>query len=139
MGDGRALPPTPPHAPTGWLRRPSKRRSKRLPSPSPSTISTSHQPSTISHQPSPTMPFIEGYADKTSVAPGEALGFHVSTDAPAFRILITREGLEGGTVHQVDDVPGGEHPVAPTAYAEGCGWPESCRLEIPSSWRSGVY
>jgi hypothetical protein len=85
------------------------------------------------------MPFIEGYADKTSVVPGESLGFHVSTDAPVFQIVISREGRELETVHQVEGLTGEEHPVPPMAYAEGCGWPESCRMEIPASWRSGVY
>jgi hypothetical protein len=85
------------------------------------------------------MAFIEGYADQTSVAPGETLAFHVSTDAPAYRIVISREGLDTGVVHQVDDVPGHEYPVSPTAYADGCDWPSSYRLDVPRSWRSGVY
>ena len=85
------------------------------------------------------MPFIEGYADKTSVAPAETVSFHVSTDAPAFQVLISREGVDPQVLDRIDAVPGAEHPVPPMAYAEGCGWPESCRLEVPSSWRSGVY
>jgi hypothetical protein len=85
------------------------------------------------------MAFIEGYADQTSVAPGETLAFHVSTDAPAFRIVISREGLDTSVVHRVDDVPGHEYPVPPMAYAEGCDWPAGYRLEVPRSWRSGVY
>jgi N,N-dimethylformamidase beta subunit-like protein len=85
------------------------------------------------------MAFIEGYADQTSLCPGETLRFHVSTDAPAFRIAITREGLDRGIVHQVDEVAGQEHPVPETAYADGCGWPASYQLEVPASWRSGVY
>jgi hypothetical protein len=85
------------------------------------------------------MPFIEGYTDQTSVAPGESLGFYVSTDAPAFRILISREGSGSQIGYEVNDLPGAEHPVPPTAYADGCGWPESCRMEVPADWPSGVY
>jgi hypothetical protein len=85
------------------------------------------------------MPYIEGYADKTSLAPGESLGFYVSTDAPAFQIEISREGLDPSVVDRIQDVLGAEHPVRPIAYAEGCGWTESCRWEAPRDWRSGVY
>lgn len=85
------------------------------------------------------MPFIEGYADKTSVVPGEEIRFHVSTDAPAFQIVISREGADPEVVHRVEDLPGGEHSVPAMAYADGCDWPASCRLEVPRSWRSGVY
>jgi hypothetical protein len=46
------------------------------------------------------MAFIEGYADRTSLSPGETLGFHVSTDAPAFRILVSREGLDTGAARR---------------------------------------
>jgi hypothetical protein len=85
------------------------------------------------------MPIIEGYTNKTSVAPGETLCFHVSTDASAFQIVISREGADSEVVHRVDGVSGSEHPVPPMAYAEGCGWTESYRLDVPASWRSGVY
>src|SRR5260370_23866743 len=85
------------------------------------------------------MPFIEGYADQTSAAPGEKLGFHVSTDAPAFRIVISREGADHTVVHRVEEVPGEEHSVPPMAYAEGCHSPESYRLEVPQVLPSGVY
>src|SRR5947209_6995175 len=85
------------------------------------------------------MPFIEGYTHQTSAAPGETLGFHVSTDAPLFRIIISREGSNSRILHQVNDLPGAEQPVPPTAYTEGCGWPESYRLELPAEWPSGVY
>jgi len=85
------------------------------------------------------MAFIEGYADRTSAAPGETVGFHVSTDAPLFRIIISREGSDSRILREINDLPGGEHPVPPTAYADGCGWPESCRVELPADWPSGVY
>src|SRR5207248_5302915 len=85
------------------------------------------------------MAFIEGYAEPTSLCPGETVRFHVSTDAPAFRIAINREGLDREVQHQVDDVAGQAYPVPEMAYADGCDWPASYQLEVPASWRSGVY
>lgn len=85
------------------------------------------------------MTFIEGYADRTSLSPGETVVFHVSTDLPEFRITISREGLDSGTLHVIDRVPGAEYPIHPMAYSEGCGWPGTCQFQVPVDWKSGVY
>ncbi len=83
--------------------------------------------------------FIEGYAGQLSVAPGEAVTLHVSTSAPKFTAEIARVGAKTETVWTKKDLPGREQPVPDNASSQGCGWPETFRVEIPKDWRSGYY
>lgn len=85
------------------------------------------------------MAFIEGYAGALSVAPGESLALHVSTDAAAFSVEVLRDGATPTAVLKVDDVKGAAHAVPPEAWANGCGWPAALKLPIPREWASGVY
>ncbi|HEY2574188.1 MAG TPA: N,N-dimethylformamidase beta subunit family domain-containing protein, partial [Verrucomicrobiaceae bacterium] len=83
--------------------------------------------------------FIEGYASQLSVAPGDDIGFHVSTSAPKFKVEISRAGEKPEVVWQKKDLPGLEHPVPEDASANGCRWPESFRIPVAKNWRSGFY
>lgn len=85
------------------------------------------------------MAFIEGYADAISVAAGEEIGLHISTDAEQFDIEIYREGAESRLMVRIEGLPGALHPVPAEAYARGCGWPAAHRLAIPADWPSGAY
>jgi hypothetical protein len=81
---------------------------------------------------------IEGYCWPRSVAPGEPVGVHVSTDAAAFDVVVTREGLEPVEVWRVDGCTGARHATPPDASADGCDWPIA--VEIPvGDWPSGYY
>ncbi len=84
--------------------------------------------------------FIEGYPDKQSVAPGEELQLHTSTTATEYSIEIARWGADRKVVFQKEKIPGGgTHPVPENASANGCNWPVSFRLTVPTDWPTGYY
>jgi hypothetical protein len=91
-------------------------------------------------------PPISGYADRTSVAPGEVIRFYVSTTAPLYDLNISRMGWYGGkggrTVHTVYGLPGVWQPVPAPDPDTGlivADWQPSYSLTIPLGWPSGVY
>jgi hypothetical protein len=101
-------------------------------------------------------PNIEGYTSKTSVAPGETIGFQVSTSpAVSFRIIIYRLGWYGGAgARQMACLPactgtgtgnvftGAVRPTPAPNPATGkidAGWAQSASLAIPSNWTTGEY
>jgi hypothetical protein len=89
---------------------------------------------------------VEGYASRTSVAPGQSIDLHVSTGVPrSVLIEVYRLGYYDGlggrlmatlgpfrTQHQFVPFPGEGHLRA-------CAWPITCRLDVPRDWLSGVY
>lgn len=91
-------------------------------------------------------PWIEGYASRTSVRPGETIDFHVSTrPASPFTLDLYRLGFYGGDggrlVHRFGPVPGKAQPdpvVGPKRIRD-CRWEPSLSLRIPRDWVSGVY
>jgi len=83
--------------------------------------------------------FVEGYAGKVSLEPGEDLTLHVSTTASHFSIEIARLGAQRQVVTNLSGVPGREWPVPQNASSHGCGWGESLRFKIPGHWVSGYY
>ena len=83
--------------------------------------------------------YIEGYTGQVSVAQGEEVVFHVVTSAPKFALEITRAGAKPETVFTKKDIPGTAQPVPEDASANGCQWPETFRMKVPASWRSGYY
>src|SRR5262249_41186340 len=82
---------------------------------------------------------IRVYAGRTSVAQGEAITFHVSTDLPDFSLRIYRFGAQVELVDEVPGLAGHLYPTPDDAYAHGCGWPAALTYTIPLHWRSGVY
>jgi N,N-dimethylformamidase beta subunit-like, C-terminal len=92
---------------------------------------------------------IEGYT-QPSVAPGETLSFHVSTEPEAqYRILVYRAGYYGGIgarlvacLPSCDGTAQAQALEAPTPGTGGlvhAGWPASQLLEAPAEWVSGYY
>lgn len=91
-------------------------------------------------------PWIEGYASRTSVRPGETIDFHVSTrPASPFTLDLYRLGFYGGDggrlVHRFGPVPGKAQPdpVVGPKRVRDCRWEPSLSLRIPRDWVSGVY
>lgn len=82
---------------------------------------------------------IEGYANKLSVAPGEEIGFHVSSIAPRYSLELARLGAERTVVWKKDNLEGKDYPAPANASAQGCGWPAALSLRVPADWRSGYY
>ncbi|MBU6277244.1 MAG: hypothetical protein KGQ61_11460 [Planctomycetes bacterium] len=83
--------------------------------------------------------FVEGYAGRVSLRPGEELTLHVSTSAPAFAVEIARIGATREVVFSKEGVAGSEAPIPEQASAAGCGWPAALRLPVPAEWKSGYY
>ncbi len=82
---------------------------------------------------------IDGYTDQLSVAPGERIGFHVSTSLRKYTLQIARVGASRDVVWQKEDLPGAEHPVPEDCSSHGCRWPPALDVNVPADWRSGYY
>jgi N,N-dimethylformamidase beta subunit-like, C-terminal len=94
---------------------------------------------------------IEGYADRTSIAPGETLGLHVASSVPGsrYRIELYRLGWYGGVgARKVPCVPcelehAASAPPAPS-YDPATGelranWPLGQSIAAEQDWISGYY
>lgn len=82
---------------------------------------------------------IEAYCWPPSVAPGDPVGLHVSTDAPAFDVELARDGATREVVWGAKGVRGTEHPIPEDAAANGCGWPPALEIPAGAGRRSGYY
>jgi hypothetical protein len=82
---------------------------------------------------------VEGYPDRLSYLPGEEVAFHCSARCNRFSAEIARIGGRREVVWRREGIPGVEQPTPNHAYAEGCGWPVTFVLRIPTDWRSGYY
>ena len=91
---------------------------------------------------------IEGYANKTSVAPGESISLYVNTASASYTIDIYRLGWYGGTggrLHRTVSRTGVKQtiptPNATTGLVE-CKWKTPYTFTLPtgtSAWTSGIY
>ena len=89
---------------------------------------------------------IEGYCSRQSVAAGESIDIHVSTQpAQPFSIEIFRTGYYGGRgarlLKTIGPLPGRPQPTpkyGPKRLRE-CRWEKAVTLKIPGDWTSGVY
>lgn len=88
---------------------------------------------------------IEGYADKISVLPGDALALHVSTSSATFKVSAYRMGWYGGAQARLVWQSGTQtgHMQKPARLVAAtrtvrADWPSS--LAVPTSgWPAGVY
>jgi hypothetical protein len=81
---------------------------------------------------------VDSYCWPPSVAPGEPVGLHVSTDAGAFEVEVAREGAEREPVWRASGTAG-DHPTPEDASTAGCGWPVALEIPVGADWRSGYY
>lgn len=77
-----------------------------------------------------------GYADPSSLEPGELLRLRVSTGAPAFHVTVYRLAAALERVGTWGPLVGCARPDG--AVAAAWDWP-GYEIEIPSGWPSGVY
>jgi hypothetical protein len=91
-------------------------------------------------------PWIEGYCSRTSVRPGEAIEFKVSTNpASSFVIECYRMGYYGGKggrhMERFGPFQGSPQPDPPVGEERlrECAWSTAMRFTIPATWPSGVY
>jgi hypothetical protein len=91
-------------------------------------------------------PWIEGYASRTSVRPGQSIDIHVSTNPQSpFMLEIYRLGYYQGhggalkmTLGPLKGTVQPDPPVGPKRLRE-CGWAPSATIKVPDNWTSGVY
>ena len=90
------------------------------------------------------MAIIEGYASAVSVAPGDAIDFHVRADQAHgnFTLEVYRRGLTDRIVQTCNGTaftPGAQDDAA--LATGGCGWPPAagCQITVPPDWTSGYY
>ncbi len=91
-------------------------------------------------------PWIEGYAGRASVRPGEKIDLFVSTNpASRFTIDLYRlgyyQGKGGRHVLRLGPFPGKTQPTPPVGNQRlrECRWERCTSLTIPKDWLSGVY
>ena len=84
---------------------------------------------------------IEGYSDKISVEPGEAIAFKVHSPESQFSIdFIYYDSFDSEIVKlTVSNISGVEQDFTTDAYRIGANWNTSYSLVIPSNWESGLY
>ena len=87
----------------------------------------------------PGVPQVWCYTDRFSYQPGDTVTFHVSTSAPVFALKIVRDGLNPQVMFEKAGLDGDFHCTPAECSVKGCGWPAAIELEIPATWRSGVY
>ena len=91
-------------------------------------------------------PWIEGYASKRSVRPGESIDFFVSTrPESAFTMDVYRMGFYGGDggrlMARLGEFEGIAQALPPVGLnrVRDCQWTSCKSLTIPEDWLSGVY
>ena len=82
---------------------------------------------------------IHVYTDAISYALGETVHFHGSTNAEAWSIEVTRDGLRPRVVHRREGLPGRATPMPVDAYEARCGWPELHSWTLPEDLPFGFY
>ncbi len=82
---------------------------------------------------------IEAYCWPQSVAAGEPVALHVSTDAAAFDVEVARDGATRDVVWSAMGVAGAHLTTPPDAAANGCGWPLTLAIPTGGDWASGYY
>ncbi len=87
----------------------------------------------------PAAPFILGYANQVSVAPGEEISFHVSASGKAFDMVVERVGAERTKVLEKSRIACATHPIPDLASSHGCDWPAALTITVPPDWASGYY
>jgi hypothetical protein len=91
-------------------------------------------------------PWVEGYASRTSLRPGETITLHVSTNpASPFIVDLYRmgyyQGLGARHMLRLGPLTGKVQPDPPIGEMRlrECAWDPSATLTIPADWPSGVY
>jgi hypothetical protein len=87
----------------------------------------------------PPAPFVMGYANRLSCAPGEEISFHLSSSAAKVGMVIERMDGTNSTVFEKADIACAAQPIPDRASSHGCDWPATFSLKIPDDWKSGCY
>ena len=84
--------------------------------------------------------FIEVYPGQGSVTLGANLDFHISSDAGAVSIEVTRIARTWNETILVQNLPVTVQPVGGAQpWRTGAAWPVSWTFQIPTNWQPGLY
>jgi hypothetical protein len=81
---------------------------------------------------------LEAYCFPASIAPGEPIRLHVSSDAPRVDVEIAREGAARDVVWRGSLEPS-IHEIPDDAASAGCRWPVAAEVGTSSAWRTGYH
>ena len=97
------------------------------------------------------LPFVEGYFDRSSYAPGDEIALHCGATVPrpsgrvapaggplTFDLELARRGASRHVVHVADGVVAEPQPIPEDAASGGARWPATLRLPA-GDWPSGWY
>ena len=87
----------------------------------------------------PDSPFILGYAGQLSYVAGEEVTLHLSSSQKSADLVVDRVGAKRTRVLSLESIATSPQPIPDRASSEGCGWPVSCRFEVPAEWNGGYY
>jgi hypothetical protein len=79
------------------------------------------------------------YTDRMSYSPGDTVDVHVHTNAPRYRLRVTRDGADPMVVWESDVIEGSAQQTPANAYEVGCGWAVGARIPVVEDWMSGFY
>ncbi len=85
------------------------------------------------------VPEVEGYTDRLSYRPGEVVILRCASRSPRFDVRVTRVGERRDEVHTLEGVHGTDQHVPERAWADGCGWEDTCSFTVGTGWPSGFY
>ncbi len=78
------------------------------------------------------------YAWPQSVVAGQTVGIHAAGPAIAAQVTVARIGARREVVWRAD-ITLEPHDAPDRGAANGCDWPASTTIDIPTDWRSGYY
>ncbi|MFH8250017.1 N,N-dimethylformamidase beta subunit family domain-containing protein [Microbacterium sp. B2969] len=85
---------------------------------------------------------LEGYCWPLSAAPGERISFMTSgggaCTSTVRRYTSTSADLDTEDKKELD-FQSPVQPTPPEPWHTGCGWSETFKLDVPASWKSGIY
>ncbi len=93
----------------------------------------------LAEQTLPKDPYIFGYTNQVSYAPGEKVLFHLSSSCSRINLQIQRLGYESPVVHESKDIACSQQPIPDRASSDGCNWSSSYEFSIPENFKSGYY
>jgi hypothetical protein len=79
-----------------------------------------------------------GYADRTSVAQGGTIAFHIATSIAPFTVEIVNLAQPTQVLTTITGLTSAASDCT-GMWESGCAWPVTTQLTVPSAWPSGYY
>ncbi len=93
----------------------------------------------FAEQMQPKAPFVLGYADQVSYAPGEEVSLQLSSSEKLVSVSISRVSAKRDHIFDAKNIACSPQPIPDRASSHGCNWPSSYKFTIPMNWHSGYY